>query len=293
MTVKEFLEIDSLNFDFTDDCTRDLNYTNMNGYEKYFAYKTWDNVEDPDSSSILLQEIYKILWSELEQQAFMNQKDWICSDTMTSVQHTLAKYFEETFPDEVKEYMSNNPRQRFVSVRMCKAMYEQFNTVSRYLDSNTDLKRFISLYHTLGNYSPVPIGFNVARSGVGYSSDYDYWDLTLMKIKKYFDLRKRPFSQLADDVNQIATLLHCEKIINNCLKWLDLYDSWEDFVEKNYFQDYVDDEGEVIPFCYGHSWANGCNEITDYDQFFKNAWKRMEARSKRMINALKEKLGKN
>ena len=114
-----------------------------------------------------------------------------------------------------------------------------------------------------------------------------------MKIKKYFDLRKRSFSQLADDVNQIVTLLHFEEIINNCLKWLDEYDSWENFVEKNYFQDYVDDEGEVIPFCDGHSWENGCNEIIDYDEFFENAWKRIEARSKRMINALKIKLGKN
>ena len=293
MKVKDILEIDGLNYDFTDDCTRDLNYKNMNGYEKYFAYKAWDNVKDPDSSSILLQEIYKILWPELEQKVFMKGKEWICSDTMTSVQHTLTKYYEETFPNEVKEYMSNNPRQRFVSAKMCKAMYEQFNTVSSHLDSNTHLKRFISLYHTLGNYSPVPAGFNVARSGVGYSSDYDYWDLTLMKIKKYFDLRKRSFSQLADDVNQIVSLLHFEEIINNCLKWLDEYDSWENFVEKNYFQDYVDDEGEVIPFCDGHSWENGCNEIIDYDEFFENAWKRIEARSKRMINALKIKLGKN
>ena len=192
-----------------------------------------------------------------------------------------------------KEYMLNNPRQRFVSAKMCKAMYEQFNTVSSYLDSNNDLKRFVSLYHTLGNYSPVPTGFNVARSGVGYSSDYDYWDLTLMKIKKYFDLRIKPSSQLADDVNQIAILLHCEETINNCLNWLDEYDSWDDFVEKNFFQDYVDDEGEVIPFCAGHSWENGCNEIGNYDEFFKNVWNRIEARSNRMINALKKKLEKN
>lgn len=294
MEVKEYLEKDCLNFDFTDDCTKDLSYINMKGFEKYFAYKTLDSdsVKDPDSCSNLLQEIYKILWPELQQKDFMKGNGLICSDTMTSVQHTLAKYFEETFPNEVKEYKISNPKQR-VSVKMCKAMYEQFNNVSSNLDSNTDLKKFISLYHTLGNYSPVPTGFNVARSGVGYSSAYDYWDLTLMKIKKYFDLRKKPSSQLPDDVNQLVTLLHCEERINNCLKWLDEYENWNDFVDKNFFQDYVDDEGEIIPFCAGHSWENGCNEIDNYDEFFKNAWNRIEARSKRMINALKKKLEKN
>lgn len=293
--VKEFLEKDSLKFDFSDDCdyTKDSSYKSMSGFTKYFAYKTLDNVKDPDSNSTLLQEIYKVLWPELEQKDYMRGKGWIHSDTMTSVQHTLAKYFEATFPNEVKEYLLNNPRQRFVSVRMCKSMYEQFSTVSSYLDSNADLKQFVSLYHTLGNYSPVPTGFNVARSGVGYSSNYDYWDLTLMKIKKYFDLRKKTFLKRADDVNQIAILFHYEETINNCMKWLDGYDSWNDFVEQYFFQDYVDDEGEVIPFCTGHSWKDGCNEVGDYDEFFKNAWNRIEARSNRMISALKKKLEKN
>ena len=302
MKVKEYLEIDSLNFDFTDDCTKDLNYKNMNGYAKYFAYKTQNNVNDPDSYSDLLQDIYKILWPGLEQKDFMKGKNRIHSDTMTSVQHTLTNYFKATFPNEIEEYMLNNPKQKFVSAKMCKAMYEQYNTVSSTLDSNADLKRFISLYHTLGNYSPVPTKFNVARSGVGYSSSYDYWDLTLMKIKKYFDLRKKNLSsQLADAVNQIATLLHCAEpinnccaeTINNCLKWLDGYGSWNNFVHENFFQDYVDNEGEVIPLCVGHSWENGCNEIGNYDEFFKNAWNRIEARSNRMINALKQKLEEN
>ena len=77
MEVKEFLGIESLNYDFTDDCdyTKDSNYKNMNGYAKYFAYKTLDAVKDPDSYSILLQEIYKLLWPELEQKDFMMGKD--------------------------------------------------------------------------------------------------------------------------------------------------------------------------------------------------------------------------
>lgn len=62
--------------------------------------------------------------------------------------------------------------------------------------------------------------------------------------------------------------INCEEIISNCLQWLDGYDSWKEFVEENLFQDYVDENWEVIPFCKGHSWEDGSNEISDYDEFF-------------------------
>lgn len=298
MEVEKFLKLkeeEILKYDFTHDCdfTRGDIYKKLEGYEKYFAYKTLDNVKDPDSSSELLQKIYRILWPSLNSMEYIKVGKWICSDTMTSIQHTLARYYKDMFPDEIRKYMDKNRRQRFVSVRMCAALFSECETVKQNLTSNNDLCHFISVYHTLGNYSPVPIGFNVARSGVGYSSDFDYWDLTMMKIKKYFDLRKEPESKIGKDVYQIVSLLHCEEIISNCLQWLDGYDSWKEFVEENFFQDYVDENWEVIPFCKGHSWEDGSNEISDYDEFFKNAWTRIESRTNRIIWALKDKLDKS
>lgn len=292
MEIKEFLKEDRLKYDFTHDCdyTPGGEYKLLMGYEKYFAYKSLvkvGKVKDPDSSSNLLQSIYKTLWPELESMEHMKGASRIRSDTMTSVQYTLPYYFADKFPDEAEKYKEKNPGQRF-SVKMCEAMYSQYETVASNLNlkANEDLKHFISVYHTLGNYSPVPTGFNVARSGGGA---YDYWDLTLMKIKNYFDLRKEPQTKIAGGINQIASLLHCEEIIN-CLRWLDGYESWKEFVEENFFQDYVDENWEVIPFCKGHSWENGCNKISDYDEFFRNVWTRIEKRTIKMIQALKEKV---
>jgi hypothetical protein len=293
MKIEEFLNLkeeERLNYDFSDDCdyTRNSDYKKIKEYEKYFAYKTLKGVGDPDTSSQLLQEIYKILWPELmdENHDYMRDKEWIRSDTMTSVQHTLSKYYEEIFSDDVKDYKKKHPKQRYISVNMCKEMYEQYDSVSTIMNENKKLKQFISDYHTLGNYCPVPTGFNVARSG-GWGT-YDYWDLTLMKIKGYFDKRPQPKAQMADDITQIAMLLHCDEMMSNCLKWLDGYENWNEFVEKNYFQDYVGENGEVIPFCEGHSWEN--NEISNYNAFFSEVSKRIEKRSKKMIKALEEKI---
>ncbi len=292
MEIEEFLKEDVLKFDFTHDCdyTRGDDYKLKDGYEKYFAYKTLNNVKDPDSSSELLQKIYRVLWPQLDAMEYMRGGKWIRSDTMTSVQHTLSRYFEDMFPREIYKYMTEHRNQRFVSARMCAALFEENETVKNNLTLNDNLRHFVSVYHTLGNYSPVPTGFNVSRSGVGFASDFDYWDLTLMKIKEYFDYRKGPKPEIGSDVHQIVVLLHCEEIIFNCIQWLDGYGSWKEFVEVNFFQDYVDENGEVIPFCKDHSWKAGCNEIMDYDEFFGNAWKRIEARSERMVAALKDKL---
>lgn len=290
MNIKEFVKIEK--YDFSDDCdySRNQTYKQLSGYEKYFVYKTASNIKDPDLDSVLLQDIYKTLWPDLEEKEFMTDKKWIKSDTMTSVQYTLAKYYEKNFPNEIMEYKEKNKRQKWISVNMCKTMYEQYESVRRNLEENNELKRFVSIYHSLGNYSPVPVGFNAARSGIGYSSNYDYWDLTLMKIKQYFDFRKQQSIEVPKAVLPIAELFHVDKVIKNCAMWLDSYENWSDFVEKNYFQDYVDEKGEIIPFCEGHSWSNGCNDIIDFGMFCKNVCDRIDARSKRMIDALNKKV---
>lgn len=296
MDINEFLKEDNHNYDFTNDCIKNNEYMSLKGYDKYFEYKTINNQKkDPDSNSTLLQNIYKTLWPELDSKGYMNNKNknssMICSDTMTSVQYTLACYYEDMFPDEVKDYKKQNPRQRNISAKMCKDMFSKYETVKENLKDNKELEHFISVYHTLGNYCPVPDGFNKARSGTGCVSNYDYWDLTLMKIKSYFCLRQK--QEISEAKGEIISLLHnhCEKK-ENVFSWLDEYKNWDEFVEKNFFQDYVDKNLEVIPLCKGHSWENGCNKISkpDYNEFFKNIWTRIEARTYRMLNALKEKI---
>lgn len=288
--IKNFLLEDAIHYDFTDNCTKDNDYIEKKGYDKYFAYRTQKSAGDPDSCSKLLQDIYKVLWPELINLDYLVSNGKIISDTMTSVQYTLGRYYSDIFPNESIQYMKENPKQKFVSSLMCKNMFEQNENVNNTLKSNTNLEHFISVYHTIGNYSPVPKGFNVARSGPGASSSFDYWDLTLMKIKQYYDFRKEAKGAIDKALLQVIQLLHREEEIENCFLWLNFYSSWDEFIMSNYFQDYVDKNGEVVPFCKGHSWNSGCNEVNDYDEFFENAWRRIESRSKRMIDALKEKL---
>lgn len=219
---------------------------------------------------------------------YMVSNGKIKSDTMTSVQYTLGKYYEEAFQNEIKEYKKQNLKQKHISSLMCKNMFEQFENVKNTLEENSNLKHFISVYHTIGNYSPVPRNFNGSRSGPGVSAAFDYWDLTLMKIKQFFDLRGESKMINPEALFPVVQLLHCENTIENCLLWLNAYSSWDEFITTNYFQDYVDKDGEVIPLCKGHSWETGCNEVKNFEEFFENAWKRIEARSKRMIGELEK-----
>lgn len=282
-------------YDFSNDCTTDEAYIEKKGYDKYFEYKTTpkSKIDDPDSSSKLLQEIYKSLWPELINQPYMLSGKHICSDTMTSVQYTLNKYYEADFTDEKRNYKEKYPRNKGSAV-MYANLYEQFPKVRETLDQDEELEKFIAVYHTLGNYSPVPYGFNAARSGRGA---FDYWDLTLMKIKEFYDSRnEEKIINAIPTLDIIFQLLHDEKIIS-CVNWLNSYSSWDEFVKRNYFHDYVeglDDEngkaGDVIPFCKNHSWEAGCNNISDYKEFFKNAAQCIEKRSERMLKALKSKL---
>lgn len=280
-------------YDFSDDCTTDETYIEKKGYDKYFEYKTTpkDKVGDPDSSSELLQEIYKRLWPELMNQPYMLSKKFIYSDTMTSAQYTLNKYYKDDFMDEKQNYRNENSEEKRSEVMYAK-LYEQFPKVRETLDQDEELKKFISVYHTLGNYLPVPYGFNAARSGGGA---FDYWDLTLMKIKEFYDNRNEEKTISAiKTLDVISQVLHDEKIIS-CVNWLNSYSSWDEFVKCNYFHDYVEwfedgKAGEVIPFCKNHSWEAGCNNISDYKEFFKNAAQRIEKRSERMLKALKSKL---
>ena len=283
-----YLESNPEKFDFTNDCTEDVEYAYKAGYDKYFAYKTQSGVGDPDAKSILLQEIYKVLWEEdVLSKEWMCAKGWFYSDTMTSVQFTMSEYFKDKFEKEIIEYKRDNPCQRQVSAKMCKEMYEKNPTVKKMLNESRGFLEFVSVYHTIGNYVPVPKGFNCARSG--WFGSHDYWDLTLMKIKEYYD-NKNVQSKKTIQLETVLDLFHVANPVDACRKWLDSYKDWKEFVNFNFFQDYVDESNNwnVKPFCKGHSWEN--NKITDYEEFFSNVVQCIEGRGKRMINELSKKL---
>ena len=222
---------------------------------KYIEYKRNGNTHDPDSKSEILQEIYKLLWGDLCSQWFMQKKNGrICSDNMTSAQNFVNQAMKkEAFlqKDKYKECREN--KQKYSTNFMIKVYEKDKKEKDKELTelfNEYNLNTLIRVYHTIGNYCPVPRFFNPARAGY-MNADYDFWDLTLMKIKEYYDADRN----LENDSRIIYDeLFKTKKNPLPCKAWLDYFGSWEKFIDSNFFDDYVDDDYNVIPFWTGHGW---------------------------------------
>lgn len=114
-----------------------------------------------------------------------------------------------------------------------------------------EIEKLAKLYHTIGNMIPVPTGFNIGRAG-SYAK-FDYWDLTMMKIKEWYDdkTNDKPLNELLH--NDLDSIMYCKK-------WLKHFDIWKDFVEKNHLEVFTEScEEEVykpLPFWAEHSYES-------------------------------------
>ena len=306
----KFLHGAPLSFDFTDDCTASTEYQAKKGYEKYFIYRSpkpdgkgrspiavsviennyqsYGYIGDPDVESKLLQSIYSLLWPEIKERKseyLVNRGGWIYSDTLISVQTTLNNYIRKEMPEVLKKEGVKR-----ISNNICIQLYGTDPLFRKLLNKNEDLSHFIAIYHTLGNYLPVCCGFNIARSG--YYGSHDYWDLTLMKIKEYYDATKAAQSGFGDFLTspelKLLQLLHCNSEVVSCCQWLNSFERWENFIEQNLLQDFVDTDNQPIPLCKGHSWE--CPQVLDFNDFFKNGWQIVEKRGVRMIKMLEKRV---
>lgn len=119
-------------------------------------------------------------------------------------------------------------------------------------------------YHTIGNMIPVPSGFNFSRAGK--DAKYDYWDLTMLKIKEWYN-------DTSNDAPLKMLLNDNENAIEPCKKWLNKFDNWNDFVEKNYLSPFVETKGadgnyELLHFWEDHSFEN-CELPSDTNEFLE------------------------
>lgn len=76
-----------------------------------------------------------------------------------------------------------------------------------------------------------------------------------------------------------------------CCKWLDSFRGWEDFIDRNFLQDFIGADDQPVPLCKGHSWE--APQVQNFDGFFKNAWQIIEKRSLRMIEVLEKKASRS
>lgn len=216
--------------------------------DKYIEYKRNGNKYDPDSKSNILQEIYKHLWGDLCDKWFMQPSERICSDkricsdNMTSAQNFVNQAMKT-------EKLPKEKGQKHYSKKSMLKYYDNKKSQMRKLFKSYGLDDLVSVYHTIGNYCPVPRYFNKARAGYK-SAVCDFWDLTLMKINEYYIVKGKP----QQESSIFDELFHGQNNPLPCKAWLDYFGSWKSFVDRNYFGSFVDDDYKVIPFWTGHGW---------------------------------------
>ena len=315
MTINEFLKLErQIEYDFSNDGA-DFKYNELDnrkdGLNKFFVYMARANYYEqneenimkfgadytkeckniykrvrmhPDSGSELLQDIYRVLWNENILKYCM-KADTVTGETLNSQNTTLGILFKLIETEEEKRERANiktsSGGMQKISIKYIMSRYaknpEEIRNRFKKVEGIIEL---ISLYHTLGNFMPVPVGCNSPR-GTGITKDY--WDITLKIIYEYF---KKENDNIADIVGENKSQLYKD--------WLDSYgddngcNGWKNFVERNYLQDFVNIIGEnyYMPkeLWKGHFQGNILpTEVKQIEEFSVNASCFILARSNRMI----------
>ena len=275
-------------------------YQKKERFEKYLDYRmSSNNKKDPDNFSNKLQEIYKKKWDIIYLKTCKKDKNSVFSDTMTSVQTLISHFYIENNPEEWKKYKEKFecPNAKFPSAISMNNMiskiedYPNFQNIFLKEEKEyKDIVDLISLYHTIGNYIPVPRDFNSCRSGPGKSAIHDMFDLTLMRIYEYFVFKEENKEEAA--YNTLKDLLHLttkneknENIIQSTILWLKQYETFENFVKKNYLQAYVEDDYTIKKeFTDIHSWNSPFpKDKNSYLKYFKLLKDAIKSRGKLIL----------
>lgn len=267
------------NYDFTEET---IGYKKSSKLKTKFVSKEISNIEkhsiycqlsnvDPDSNSILLQNIYRNKWNQkyLETCIRDKNKNIYYSDVMTSLQGLLNHFYENICKDEWEDYKRKYSNVKYFGKDSMKKMVENITDYPKfkeYFVDNKIITDFIKYYHTIGNYIPVPKDFNKNRSG-NYA-DHDMWDLTLTKIYNYYHNKKVDLVISSSD-NALMELLFCDEKVLSTKKWLDSFYDWKTFIKENYLQAYVDRDTGIIKkeFTDIHNWKNGETYPNSKDSF--------------------------
>lgn len=258
--------------------------------------KEYGVIPDPDSTSELLILIYHALWGD-EHLTFCESPDLIQGDTLISGNTTIDIYYEnyKESSSEKKERCALVPKQkvsiRYIISRYVEAMEQGFQL----FESNIEILSFLSLYHSLGNFMPIPVHCNTPR-GVGKTKDY--WDLALKIIYDYY---VKNIDNIVDITGNKSFLIKIYK------EWLDSfvvngnrYEGWQNFINKNYLQSFVNSNkgqhGEPKELWDGHfeEWEKNCIENAcpetqeNIKQFYTRASEMILARGRAMVAELKK-----
>ncbi len=314
MSLEEFFSMEEKNiidYDFADEIIKNSNISdkylnlkseyldkNTDTIRKYILYKTTFSYCDPDTNEGTLKDIYRKIWN-------LEATETIFSDTMTSAQNIIAGFYTNVCRDEWEKYKNNYNKEnknkiKYFSKSILEDLYknkDQYKEFKHYfIDKNDDSKiilDFLRHYHSLGNYIIVPYGFNSARSG-SFAS-HDMWDITLMKIKQYYDSLVSTKLELREDEKNMLELLHFDCVFYNTKKWLDSFKTFKNFIDKNYLQSYVykinDSDKYEIKSCFTkvHNFSNPkiSSDKKDYLEYIEEITNAIKQRTKQIKDGYK------
>lgn len=293
---------------------RHNNIIQTTAFSKVWSYKFH---YDEDSSLISMYIYYNTVLGKDDSCKLSSTTDYkylisckditFCGDTMNSWTTTLNEfgslYCNEYLKGEcIKKYKGKDISGNGSTWIECFSDIDNYQE-NKYLPSYT--KDFLKVVYTIGNFIPVPDGFNVSR----FKTTKDYWDLTLLLIYKWYHSSSQEYEGNLKDF-YLQRLVCEQKEIDSCKKWLNMFRDWNNFVERNYMQPFVkqikckegkQQYGEPLELWDGH-FNGGMLPIKDKDyrkrnkenddwqfkQFFVNARERILQRGWLIANALIE-----
>ena len=313
MNMHDFLELEyPEKYDFTE-CTASDAYKQLNSLERFFAYHSCkvkgstrfetgaakynelevrgvlDGLVEPDSNCILLRDIYALLWEE----KYLNFRAlFISGETMNSANTTLNEFISsnERENEKLNEFRRKTKSKQNMSIKyLTNRFYDSDGELKTFLDENESLKKFVSIYHTLGNFIPFPEGCNPTR-GCGTTSDY--WDLALKHIYEYYNVKDCYKNEdAAVIIRKICK--NTSKIPNaetNLKKWLDNFGSWKTFIYDNYMSPFVNKNGEPKELWEGHFCGAVLPDFDQCNEYFKNASEWILKRGELMVEAMRKRI---
>ena len=261
--------------------------------------KKWAKKYNYDYDASLMSSIimYEIILPEGSIEPLSEDEYKICykgieyrGDTMNSWWITLKKFLQVFGGDYFQTAELNE------KIEYCEIAMDFLSNPANYRKTLPSyITHFLNAVYTIGNFIPVPIAFNSPR---GRGGSKDYWDLALMSIFNYYHNDHKNSGD--GEISLYWLLQNNQKYTDECEQWLNIFgkgeDGWRHFVEKNFLQDFVNqnpDGGYGPPKALwdGHSKDHVLpSEEEEFRSFFTNASAWIMARGTRMMIALDKQM---
>lgn len=225
-------------------------------------------------------------------------KEWgsenVCGDTMNSharpVRLYLRLFGEKHYPDAIREKKVIGEEHLFISDQEERYKNHGSHWEAVILERGTpkeplpkELIDYIKAVHTIGNFIPVPHGFNKPR---GSGCSHDYWDLALQTIYDFYHHNCDTGAKFS-----LRWLLKGDQqSIANCSQWLNSFGEgekgWNKFVEQNYLKPFLKNDMQPMQLWEGH--FNGAVDPSEEKliRFFTRATDCIVERGKLIVKEL-------